>query len=177
MILGWWTEQYGQSEVKSLSRVQLFATPWAVVYQALSSMGFSRQEYWNGLPFPSPGDLPNPGVERILVWRFTLWTTREVLWSKVLPKLLFYLHVYRIHTGKGLSVFPTIPSVINFRDKYIFQTCSWKQWCKDTPVCQHKKNYSPRDILHKGSTLLLKRGTWDLIFPLTYYLFMKHLKT
>ena len=50
-------------EVKSLSRVQLFATPWTVAYQAPLSMGFSRQECWSGLPFPSPGDLPNPGIE------------------------------------------------------------------------------------------------------------------
>ena len=50
-------------KVKSLSRVRLFATPWTVVYQALQSMEFSRQEYWSGLPFPSPGDLPNPGIE------------------------------------------------------------------------------------------------------------------
>ena len=49
--------------VKSLSRVQLFATPWTVAYQASLSMGFSRQEYWSGLPFPSPGDLPDPGME------------------------------------------------------------------------------------------------------------------
>ena len=42
------------SEVKSLSRVRLFVTPWTVAYQAPPSMGFSRQEYWNGLPFPSP---------------------------------------------------------------------------------------------------------------------------
>ena len=51
------------SKVKSLTRVRLFATPWTVAYQAPSSMGFSRQEYWSGLPFPSPGDLPNPGIE------------------------------------------------------------------------------------------------------------------
>ena len=51
------------SEVKSLSHVQLFAIPWTVVYQASLSMGFSRQEYWRGLPFPSPGDLPDPGIE------------------------------------------------------------------------------------------------------------------
>ena len=50
-------------KVKSLSRVQLFATPWTVAYQAPPSMGFSRQEYWSGLPFPSPGDLLNPGIE------------------------------------------------------------------------------------------------------------------
>ena len=51
------------SEVKSLSRVRLFATPWTVAYKAPLSMGFSRQEYWSGLPFPSPGDLPDPGIE------------------------------------------------------------------------------------------------------------------
>ena len=50
-------------EVKSLSCVRLFATPWTVAHQAPLSMGFSRQEYWSGLPFPSPGDLPNPGIK------------------------------------------------------------------------------------------------------------------
>ena len=50
-------------KVKSLSGVRLFVTPWTVAYQAPPSMGFSRQEYWSGLPFPSPGDLPNPGIE------------------------------------------------------------------------------------------------------------------
>ena len=50
-------------EMKYLSRVGLFATPWTVIYQALPSMGFSRQEYWSGLPFPSPRDLLNPGIE------------------------------------------------------------------------------------------------------------------
>ena len=45
------------------SRVLPFATPWTIAYQAPQSMGFSRQEYWSGLPFPSPGDLPDPGIE------------------------------------------------------------------------------------------------------------------
>ena len=49
--------------MKSLSRVQLFVILWTVAYQAPLSMGFSRQEYQSGLPFPSPGDLPNPGIE------------------------------------------------------------------------------------------------------------------
>ena len=48
---------------KLLSRVRLFATPWTVAYQASPSMGFSRQEYQSGLPFPSPEDVPNPGIE------------------------------------------------------------------------------------------------------------------
>ena len=51
------------SEVKSFSCVQLFATPWTVAYQAPPSMRFSRQEYWSGLPFPSLGDLPDPGIK------------------------------------------------------------------------------------------------------------------
>ena len=46
-----------------LSRARLFATPWTAVHQAPLSMRFSRQGYWSGLPFPSPGDLPNPGIE------------------------------------------------------------------------------------------------------------------
>ena len=50
-------------KVKLLSCVQLFVTPWTIAYQVLLSKGFSRQEYWSGLQFPSPGDLPNPGIE------------------------------------------------------------------------------------------------------------------
>ena len=49
--------------MKSFSGVRLFDTPWTVAHQAPLSMGFSRQEYWSGLPFPSPGDLPDPGIE------------------------------------------------------------------------------------------------------------------
>ena len=50
-------------KVKSLSRVWLFVTLWTVGHQAPPSMGFPRQEYWSGLPFPSPGDLPDPRIE------------------------------------------------------------------------------------------------------------------
>ena len=48
-----------------LSRVWIFVTPWTVACQAPLSMGFSRQEYWSGLPFPPPGDLPDPGIEPV----------------------------------------------------------------------------------------------------------------
>ena len=54
-------------KVKSLSRVRLFATPWTVAYEAPPSMGFSRQEYWSGLPCPPPGDLPDSGIEHTSV--------------------------------------------------------------------------------------------------------------
>ena len=61
------SESVGKTKVKvkSLSSVQLFATPWTVAYQASPSMGFSRQECWSGLPFPSPGDLPDPEIEPV----------------------------------------------------------------------------------------------------------------
>ena len=54
---------YMKVKGKSLSHVRLFATPWTEAYQAPPSMGFSRQECWSGLPFPSPGDLSDPGIE------------------------------------------------------------------------------------------------------------------
>ena len=50
-------------KVKSLSLVRFFSTPQTAAYHASPSMGFSRQEYWSGLPLPSPRDLPNPGIE------------------------------------------------------------------------------------------------------------------
>ena len=51
------------SQVKSFSSVRLFVIPWTVAHQAPPSMGFSRQDYWSGLPCPSPGDLPHPGIK------------------------------------------------------------------------------------------------------------------
>ena len=52
-----------EKKVKLLSCVRLFATPWTISYQVPLSMGFSRKEYWSGLPFPSPGNLPDPGIK------------------------------------------------------------------------------------------------------------------
>ena len=63
------------SEVKLLSRVQLFVTPWTVAYYASLSLGVSRQEYWSRLPFPSPGDLPNSGIK----------SRSPALWADSLP--------------------------------------------------------------------------------------------
>ena len=61
---------YGHAQ--SLSRVQLFATPWTVAFRAPLSMGFPRQEYWSGLPFPPSGDLPNPGDESCISCSFCI---------------------------------------------------------------------------------------------------------
>ena len=69
-----------EKKVKSLNRVRLFATPWTAACQAPPSMKFSRQEYLSGLPFPSPGDLSNPGIEPqspTLQADSTIWATRE----------------------------------------------------------------------------------------------------
>ena len=54
---------YSEWNRKLLSCVRLSATPWTAAYQVPPSMGFSRPEYWSGLPFPSPGDLPTPGIK------------------------------------------------------------------------------------------------------------------
>ena len=72
------------------SCVQLYATLWIVAHQALLSMGFSRQEYWTGLPCPPPGNLLNPGIEPISLMSpalasgfFTTSTTWEAPWFSV----------------------------------------------------------------------------------------------
>ena len=63
MIITINTEKATRVCAQSLSRVQLFTTLWTVAHQAPLSMGFSRQEYWSGLSFPTSGDLPNPGIK------------------------------------------------------------------------------------------------------------------
>ena len=88
---------YVWSVLSHFSRVWLFATPWTVACQASLSMGFSRQEYWSGLLCPSPGDLPDPGIELTSLTSpasvggfFTISTTWEALTcSKFIFK--FYL--------------------------------------------------------------------------------------
>ena len=77
---------------KSLSHVWLFVTLWTIACQVPLSMGFSRQEYWSGLPCPPPGDLPHPGIEpaslhlhgRRVLYR---WATREAWWR--------YINIYK----------------------------------------------------------------------------------
>ena len=59
------TERLSLGVLSRFSHVQLFETPWTVAHEAPLSMGFSRQEYWSGLPFPPPGDLPDPRIELV----------------------------------------------------------------------------------------------------------------
>ena len=81
--------EYGKSQLvssvplacvrtQSLSRVRFFVTTWTVAHQAPLSMGFPRQEYWSGLPFPSPGVLPDPEIESsCIASRF--FTTKKMI--------------------------------------------------------------------------------------------------
>ena len=61
------------------------ATPWTIAFQAPLSIGFSRQEYWSGLPFPSPGDLPDPGIEP----RSPVWQANSLPTELPCPKFFF----------------------------------------------------------------------------------------
>ena len=62
-MVGWHHRFNGSESESEVAQSYLFETPWTVAYQDPPSMGFSRQEYWSGLPFPSPGDPPDPGIE------------------------------------------------------------------------------------------------------------------
>ena len=80
--------------VQSLSCVQLFVTTWAVADQAPLSMGFSRQEYWSGLPFPSPGNLSDPGIISMSLASHALagrFFTTEPLGSPIYISVLVYI--------------------------------------------------------------------------------------
>ena len=96
------------SEVKSLSHVQLFATPWTVAHQTPPSMEFSRQEYWSGLPFLSPGRSSQPRdrtqVSCIVHRHSTVWATREVKFMKKKKQVKWCLSVYSRY--KAILTFP-----------------------------------------------------------------------
>ena len=77
--------------------VQLFATLWTVAHQAPLSMGFYKSEYWSGLPWPPPGDLPNPGIELVSLMSpamsdepFTTSTT----WEVIILYIYTHTHIY-----------------------------------------------------------------------------------
>ena len=78
-----------------LSRVRLFVTLWTVAHQAPLSMGFSRQEYWSGLPFPPPGDLPEPGMEPMT---FVFCTAGGFFIAEPLEKSCENINIHQIVT-------------------------------------------------------------------------------
>ena len=80
--------------VQSLIHVQCFAMPWTVACQIPLPMGFSRQEYWNELPFPPPGDLPNSGVESVSSVSPALAGAHWATWETHILSLLLYFPSY-----------------------------------------------------------------------------------
>ena len=86
-----------------LSRVQLFATSWTVTSQAPLSMEFSRQEYWSGLPFPSPGNLPDPGIKPMSLVSPAL--AGRFFTSELLGKSWKILFVWQFSESADLGMF------------------------------------------------------------------------
>ena len=97
-------------KVKPLSCVRLFVTLWTVAYQASLSMGFSRQEYQSGLPFPSPGDLPEPGIE----------PTSPALWADALPSEPLRLILILLQIGDHSN---STMLIITKTWQHMFQSC------------------------------------------------------
>ena len=92
---------------QSLSGVRLFATAWTGAHQAPLSRGFLRQEYWSGLLFPSPGDLPYPGIELTFPALADRFFTAEPLGKKILDcakKLLELINEFSKVTGYKINV-------------------------------------------------------------------------
>ena len=101
-------QQISAYVLSGFSHVRLFSTLWTIARQAPLSMGFSRQEYWSGLPFPSPGDLPDPGIEHMSLTFpaltgsfFTTSATWEALsFCYLLPKAQKQVHHSVVHFFK-----------------------------------------------------------------------------
>ena len=83
-----------------LSHVQFFVTPGTVAHKTPLTMELSRQEYWSGLLFPSPGDLPRPGIEPVL-WHLLHWEVDSLPLHHLGRCMYIYIHIY-IHTRKIL---------------------------------------------------------------------------
>ena len=97
-----------------LSHLWLFATPRTEALQTSLSMGFLRQEYWSGLPFPSPGDLPNPGIKPLSPVPPALWV--DSLWLSHLGSLILHIYIYIYTLDYYQAVLLTsykMPSLLN----------------------------------------------------------------
>ena len=128
----------GENGEKSLSCVRPFATPWTVAHQAPLSMGFSRQEYWSGLPFPSPGNLPNPGTEPRSPALQADALTSEPPGKSISPNILIGSHCYEYllyrNSNLSFSYFRWSPLC-----KYVSRSTEWLSW---TNLCMRQKSLS-----------------------------------
>ena len=113
-----------QSWVTKLTLSNSFGTPWTVAHQAPLSMGFSRQEYWNGLAFPSPGNLPDPGIKLTSPALADGFFTTELL-GKPLINLIWahsnQLYGYNMHQPYGhIICYPTLYTFQSNRGCYSY---------------------------------------------------------
>ena len=116
--------------LRHFSHVQLCVTLWTILYQAPLSMGFSRQEYWRGLPFPSPGDLPDPVIEPAFLMSPALaggFFTTSATWEAQDLSVA-------AAAAKSLQSCPTLPPHIRQPTRFL---CSWDSPGKNTGVGCH----------------------------------------
>ena len=135
---------------QSLSHVQLSATPWTIASQAPLSIGFSRQEYWSGLPFPSPGDLPELGIE----------LRSPALQAERSTKLL--IHIYKLifirHYGSG--------TVLGYQcitqDKPAWKVSYFVQ-CPTAQICKNKliSKKGKKSKYHHKNTLYIAKDNFQ----------------
>ena len=142
--------------MKLLSCVRLFATPWTVAYQAPPSMRVSRQEYWSGLPFPSPGDLPNSGIEPgspTFKAGALIWATREANLKKkifffsfatALIQVSWFLQVDTSNWSHLLVRLPN-PSYLSSLDHLIF----FKKYCGQVHISTVMKSFPQLLVVYK----------------------------
>ena len=138
-------------KVKLLSRILLFVTSWTVAYQAPQSMGFSRQEYWSGVPFPSPGDLSDPGIKPmgdlgsirshmiepgfnhmpIVGICFTVWANRDAYYVCIcIHAYAYYVciyYVYAYYVGIYFTVWANRANQVSY---------DWT-WVQSYAYCRH----------------------------------------
>ena len=125
---------------QSLSCVWVFETPWTIACQASLSIEFSRQEYWSGLPFPSPGNLPNPGIKPVSLH---LLQCRQILYhlSHQVSRLSFPC------IGKDLPKSPSFTGkvVFHWQGYTYFHKVKWNNLFKYSSKCKKKnKNKKAR---------------------------------
>ena len=144
-------------KVKLLSHVRLFATPWTVAHQAPSSMEFSRQEYWSGLPFLSPGDFPNPGIKpRSPALR------AYALLSEAPGKVLYRYPVKSSQCsfpGRLIVLSETPLNLLHQRvENHVFFWATWKYHREKLNFIYHVASFFPKHLLE---------GNWqgDSHFP------------
>ena len=107
-------------KVKLLTGVQLLVTPWTVAHQAPPSMEFSRQEYWSRLPFPSPGDLPDPGIEPGYPTLQADALQSEIIWNRSMlwTRLILYTCSWQMLWDYKLK----------------WKTCQWRKHCSSDGI-------------------------------------------